>query len=126
MRADHDDFQPTTQDEVGQLFPFADVPAPSSWRTAASAPIAFPDPELLMKQRERRARDERRRDNIAFIAEQKQAEEIASAFCAGRVEGEKGGYVDGVHTGLWRGAVAGIFAGAALVITFVKLGIAFA
>ena len=132
MAANPDDFAPTVQGELpNPLFPLADetprlriVAKPTGRK--APAPIAFPDPEKLMREREARARDDRRRDNLTFIAEQQQAQEIASAFAAGRKTGDREGYVAGVSTGLLRGGLAGLIVGAALVIGFLKLGIAFA
>lgn len=91
-------------------------------RAQRPAPIQFPDPATLARERERRAHEARSRESAAFLVEQERkqrmADQVRNAFAHGHMKG----YIEGVNSGLWRGGIAGLLVGSVIVGSLIKLG----
>lgn len=85
-------------------------------RHSVVAPIPFPDPSELARQRAERAHAEQLRDAMRLANAERHAAALRAAAEAGRAQGYKAGYVDGWHWGLTCGGVAGIACGALAVL----------
>lgn len=85
-------------------------------RHSVVAPIPFPDPSELARQRAERAHAEQLREAMRLANAERHAAALHAAAEAGRAQGYKAGYVDGWHWGLTCGGVAGIACGALAVL----------
>jgi flagellar biosynthesis/type III secretory pathway protein FliH len=124
MSAVPKDFPATVQGELPTPFsPLLDMSRPTPPAHPRPVRIQFPDPEKQAREREQRARDDRKQASAAFIARQQEearvADLVGNAFAHGRMKG----YVEGVNSGLWRGGIAGLLLGTALVGGMLKLGL---